>query len=693
MKVVFLSSSSTSPSKTWATTTMVSIGAWLIMSTPGAHSHAVLAAGEDIQLTTTPLTIINSGPTHRNLRNPSHNKEEEPNDAAAASFATENNQKKKNNKIQDRRFLEVMECDPDAALELQLDENCLPSTCNICAEEGLFDNLNVQKETTEAGSVCVARRTVEFMLVDEIIPVIACGLPDYTAAQCSGVPVPVDYCNGDYTPPPLDVTDNCQADSESTVSPIVVTGDKCAGRDDSRVYIADDGCNNADPITINFRVNPATITVSPSEDALTAECKDGNFPSLPVTETVCSTDTEDNADPVSDFVTSCGETTVEYTYTDECGVPHTFNRTVMVTDNDDPVIRTPLPADADVCDAPTEPVELCADDCQGELCEVAFPIAQGTPTVCAGGSYTRTWTFVDGCGNDKTHTQTITIAGKQVSAPYASGEASCGEDPVVCVDVTPCGESETTICSNDADPVVASRFTFNTPSGTNATTSDICSEDPQTDGAAEPSITKTVHYDDPNGCDTEADITFPSGCCCETDFAVFNPANPNVGIPSQCFIQMTNVNIQGRRWGWTIGPLNFATEATTTHPIYGGAGQCDTLKGYLVGEATIKTMPGTPNKVEVSISAPFEVNSEQARFTVFHIFVGNDILPTGNNGAFITSPGQYGFTKTFPTGTTDAFTKTFTRTTKTRVNINSTGAYVVIHAVSALSCSNEHYDR
>lgn len=85
------------------------------------------------------------------------------------------------------------------------------------------------------------------------------------------------------------------------------------------------------------------------------------------------------------------------------------------------------------------------------------------------------------------------------------------------------------------------------------------------------------------------------------------------------------------RWGWSIGPL---TEGTYTYDIYGGAGQCDTSKGTLVGFLTVEYSNGTAT-VTYTTTGGFTVDETQ-------LYVGSEILPRDVNGDYTIAPGQYG---------------------------------------------------
>ena len=118
---------------------------------------------------------------------------------------------------------------------------------------------------------------------------------------------------------------------------------------------------------------------------------------------------------------------------------------------------------------------------------------------------------------------------------------------------------------------------------------------------------------------------------CETAFAkdIINEGK------ALCFIDISIYNeTPFKRWGWTNGgysELDY-TEAITME-IYAGAGQCDTTKGYHVGQLNYTVSDGTISMQTI----------DGWKITQLHYYVGNEILPRDRNNEFTVAPGQYSF--------------------------------------------------
>ena len=135
---------------------------------------------------------------------------------------------------------------------------------------------------------------------------------------------------------------------------------------------------------------------------------------------------------------------------------------------------------------------------------------------------------------------------------------------------------------------------------------------------------------------------------CNTIFAKGNNEN------STCFLD-DGFN----RWGWTIGILE---QGDYSFNIYGGAGQCDTQKGDLVGELKVSYHGDT---VEVTYQA-----NEGFVFNETHLYIGESAYPTGNSGKPTVAPGQYPYShENLGGATSDSYTVT---------GVNG-GIYIIAH--------------
>ncbi len=120
------------------------------------------------------------------------------------------------------------------------------------------------------------------------------------------------------------------------------------------------------------------------------------------------------------------------------------------------------------------------------------------------------------------------------------------------------------------------------------------------------------------------------------------------------------------RWGWTNGPLG---EGAYVFDIYAGAAQNNLDKGVWVGTLTVEYVNGTVT-VLFDVDDPFVLGETQ-------VYVGNDPLPTGNNGNYTVAPGSYGNGKDADDPDRDIY-----------VLENVTGyIYVVAHAVVSVPVS------
>jgi hypothetical protein len=133
---------------------------------------------------------------------------------------------------------------------------------------------------------------------------------------------------------------------------------------------------------------------------------------------------------------------------------------------------------------------------------------------------------------------------------------------------------------------------------------------------------------DGDGGDGDRPDTPPDITRCETAFA-------QATSDATCFLG-TDFDGDGesdgfKRWGWSNGPL--AAGTSSEWPVYASAGQCDVSKGTLIGHLSV-SYDGSTAKLEFNRVGAVVLDEE-------HIYVGNDPLPTDNQGNYTVAPGLY----------------------------------------------------
>ncbi|KAL7555513.1 hypothetical protein ACA910_003929 [Epithemia clementina (nom. ined.)] len=584
-----------------------------------------------------------------------------------------------NSKSGDSDFLRFLAEKP---LEIELDENCEPAAMCPC-DEAWFSSVKPLNKAT-----CSTEKNMKFLFKDKMPPEIQC---DYKKPQCKGkVPVPLVFCtdfkNRKHKPHAFTVKDNCADVSSSNVPDLLLKDDLiCTTQKFTRTYTANDGCNKAKDVTLTFSVDPPTIDVTLPATA-TAQCKDGSFllPELTGTQTVCGVTEEIKAKPTGGNSKKCDTVTVAYTYQDKCKHVSTQNVQFTFTGSNLPLFLCrstgDCPPDETVCSVPSD-LTLCAKDCKWGKPKCVFPTQKGNFDVCNGGKVTQTWQVQDdGCGNkgDK-YKRKLTILAQRPGEPYLKinePNPGCGEKLIFCVDVPVCDDGQETQTRCSDDEMYASHFEATLVSG--STTASICSSNPSNEGEDNSgNVKESVTYTDPEtGCESSTEIEYTIDCCCEKAWAFSNSAqNP----PSTCFKNIEDVK---KDWGWSIGPIKqpYSGKSTSTLAIYAAAKKCNLSYGYLAGQATITYRKSGEVKVEVTAEYP-------ALFTIAHIYVGKEILPTiDETFIFTAEPNNLGYiSPEYKEGTAGPISystlpKTFTG-----------DIYVAVHTASALSCTAPYY--
>ena len=223
-------------------------------------------------------------------------------------------------------------------------------------------------------------------------------------------------CNPIPPIPPITVTDNCDQNPFVILVETQLPGPCFGSYNLTRLWVARDNCDNATPhvqvVTITDVDAPEFTLVPPD---LTLDCTDGVPEPVPGVDIIAV----DNCNP--NVLITMEETridgncpiyyTLERTFTadDGCGNTNTATQTVVVTDNQPPVIsgvppnvtvecNTPMPASPSASDNCGGPVELTVEDViiSGGGC--------GEDVVLE-----RVWTATDDCGNQSTASQLVTV--------------------------------------------------------------------------------------------------------------------------------------------------------------------------------------------------------------------------------------------------------------------------------------------
>jgi hypothetical protein len=177
----------------------------------------------------------------------------------------------------------------------------------------------------------------------------------------------------------------------------------------TRTWTAENDCGIATCVQV---ITVVDTTPPAFNEELPADAEYECLDEVPAAAELTATDNCDGDVDVNFEETVEGEcpTIITRTWTavDACGNEVTHTQTITVDDQTAPVFNEELPADAEYecLDEVPAAAELTAtDNCDGDV-DVNFEetVEGECPTII-----TRTWTAVDACGNEVTHTQIITV--------------------------------------------------------------------------------------------------------------------------------------------------------------------------------------------------------------------------------------------------------------------------------------------
>ena len=203
-------------------------------------------------------------------------------------------------------------------------------------------------------------------------------------------------------------TDNC--DGNGSVTGMQVSDGASCPETITRTWTYTDACGNTGTAVQNIVIHDLIAPILNAPPAGTTVSCPADIPSIPLlgwtdncdgSGSVLGTDVTDGA--------SCPETiTRTWTYTDGCGNVVSANQEIIVHDLVDPVFDAP-PANITVACATDVPASIglgWTDNCDGSGIEFGIDVITGTSCPF---TVTRTWTYIDNCGNAATAEQIITI--------------------------------------------------------------------------------------------------------------------------------------------------------------------------------------------------------------------------------------------------------------------------------------------
>ncbi|WP_284652630.1 HYR-like domain-containing protein, partial [Flavobacterium terrisoli] len=319
------------------------------------------------------------------------------------------------------------------------------TTNGACA--GSYSVTRTWTAVDACGNTATASQTINVQDINA--PVIA-ELPAASTINCPAVP---EFAQAT-------ATDECGSAFELTFED-VTTNTNCAGNYSvTRTWTAVDACGNTATAsqTINVQDETAPVITGQASNII-VEC-DGNGNELALFTWLttnggatatdeCSAVTWSN--DFSEIANDCSAAvTVVFTATDECGNASSTSATFTINDTQDPVAPE-APASVTVACAADVPAMIsltATDNCSAPI--TVEGVDATTPGQCSGTfTVTRTWTFIDACGNSSSVSQTINVVDDVApTAPEApaSVTVACAADVPAMISLTAtdnCGASIT----------------------------------------------------------------------------------------------------------------------------------------------------------------------------------------------------------------------------------------------------------
>ncbi|MCL9804241.1 VWA domain-containing protein, partial [Flavobacterium amniphilum] len=221
-------------------------------------------------------------------------------------------------------------------------------------------------------------------------------------------------------------SDACGSSFTLTYNDVRTEGNCVGSYSITRTWTAKDACNNTSTATQVINVQDVTAPVlSNAPQDITVECS-----TIPTAAVLTATDTCD-PNPVVTFAETRNNGNCLSSYTlirtwtakDACGNTSTKSQTITVRDTTAPTFNGQLPADVTVqCSSVPAPAVITAtDNCDQNVQVVYTETFSGQNDNCSANYViTRKWSVTDCAGNNRTHTQIVTV--QDTTAPTFNGQ-------------------------------------------------------------------------------------------------------------------------------------------------------------------------------------------------------------------------------------------------------------------------------
>jgi len=328
----------------------------------------------------------------------------------------------------------------------------VPAMISLTANDNCSGEITVQGQDATVPGNCpgsyIITRTWTFMdacgnsssvsqtinVNDTVAPIVPTAPESITVACSTDVPAMIS----------LTANDNCSGEITVQGQDSTVQGNCPSSYIITRTWTFVDACGNSSSVSQTINVNDTVAPVVPTAPAnITVACST-DVPamiSLTANDNCSGEITVQGQD--SSVPGNCPNSyiiTRTWAFVDACGNSSSVSQTINVNDTIAPVVPT-APANITVACSTDVPVMISLtanDNCSGEI------TVQGQDTTVQGNcpsSYviTRTWTFVDACGNSASVSQTInvndTVAPVVPTAP-ANITVACSTDVPVMISLT-----------------------------------------------------------------------------------------------------------------------------------------------------------------------------------------------------------------------------------------------------------------